>query len=320
LLLRTFRKGEDVRVNEKKAKPHDEAMKKLLQTFFAEFIELFFPELDALLDHGHTRFLMQELLVDIVGEEAKVLDLLLETRYRKLDACILLHLEPQAYPQKDFRERMFIYFARLFERHRKEHKLIIPIAIFLSDEGEEEPDVFEMALPEREILRFSFLKVELKKLNWRRFVSSDNPVAAALLVKMGYNKKEKREIRAAYLRMILRLRIKQDEARMALLMSVADIYFEPDRTEDEEILLELMAENPEESEAVMELMPAWKRWGYEEGVQEGLEKGIEQGIEKGMETERAILVRRMLAKGFTPEQVADTLDLAVSDVRKLQKH
>ncbi|MBP1990320.1 hypothetical protein [Paenibacillus eucommiae] len=61
--------------------PHDEAFKKLLQTFFAEFIALFFPELDRLLDHSHTRLLMQEQLVDIVGEEAKHLDLLLETKY-----------------------------------------------------------------------------------------------------------------------------------------------------------------------------------------------------------------------------------------------
>ena len=31
---------------------HDEAFKKLLQTFFSEFIALFFPELDKLLDHS----------------------------------------------------------------------------------------------------------------------------------------------------------------------------------------------------------------------------------------------------------------------------
>ncbi|WP_372629606.1 hypothetical protein [Cohnella sp.] len=92
-------------MNEKKAKPHDEALKKLLQTFFAEFIELFFPELSSLLDHRHTRFLMQELLVDVVGEEAKTLDLLLETRYKALDAYILVHMEPQSYRQKDFHER-----------------------------------------------------------------------------------------------------------------------------------------------------------------------------------------------------------------------
>jgi hypothetical protein len=50
---------------------HDEAFKKLLQTFFREFIELFFPELDRELDYSHTRFLMQELLVDIVGQESR---------------------------------------------------------------------------------------------------------------------------------------------------------------------------------------------------------------------------------------------------------
>lgn len=38
--------------------PHDEAFKKLLQTFFAEFIELFLPELHGYLDYSQTRFLM----------------------------------------------------------------------------------------------------------------------------------------------------------------------------------------------------------------------------------------------------------------------
>ena len=37
------------------ARPHDEAFKKLLQTFFAEFIALFFPKLDLMLDHSRTR-------------------------------------------------------------------------------------------------------------------------------------------------------------------------------------------------------------------------------------------------------------------------
>jgi|GEM_PF-6567002 len=73
--------------------PHDEAFKKLLYTFFAEFIALFFPELDKQLDHRHTRFLMQEQLVDVIGEERRTLDLLLETRYKATDAYILIHLE-----------------------------------------------------------------------------------------------------------------------------------------------------------------------------------------------------------------------------------
>lgn len=62
---------EDLVVDKQAKVNHDEAFKKLLQTFFKEFIELFFPELDRLLDHRQTRFLMQELLVDIVGEESR---------------------------------------------------------------------------------------------------------------------------------------------------------------------------------------------------------------------------------------------------------
>ncbi|MFC5405954.1 hypothetical protein [Cohnella soli] len=136
---------------------HDEAFKKLLQTFFAEFIALFFPELDKLLDHTHTRLLMQELLVDIVGQESRSLDLIIE---------------------------------------------------------------------------FRFFKVELRRQNWREFITSDNPIAAALLAKMGYNKTEEREVRAAYLRMILRIRKKLDDAKLALIMSVADLYFEPNDAQD----------------------------------------------------------------------------------------
>lgn len=226
--------------------PHDEAFKKLLETFYQEFIDLFFPELGDMLDYSETRFLMQELLVDIVGEEARELDLLLETRYKGLDGYILIHLEPQSYKDHEFRDRMFIYFSRLFERYRKDHKLIIPIAIFTSDEVREEQDTLEMSIPEHNILRFQFLKVELRKQNWRRFIDSDNAVAAALLAKMGYTTREAREVRREFLRMFMKLRAQLDQGRLALIMSVADLYFKPDRVQDEEILRELIDHYPEE--------------------------------------------------------------------------
>ncbi|MED4957056.1 hypothetical protein ABEO75_00125 [Paenibacillus macerans] len=101
-----------------------------------------------------------------------------------------------------------------------------------------------------------------------------------LLAKMGYTKGEDREIRLAYLRMILRLQGKLDDARMALIMSVADQYFNADPEQDKRLLEELKEQYPEEGESLMELMPAWIRLGYEKGLEKGLEKGIEQGIEK----------------------------------------
>ncbi|MCF2940696.1 Rpn family recombination-promoting nuclease/putative transposase [Paenibacillus alkaliterrae] len=77
-----------------------------------------------MLDHNRTKLLMQELLIDIVGEERRSLDLLVETRYKSLDAYVLVHLEAQSYKEADFNERMFIYFSRLFEQHRKEQDML----------------------------------------------------------------------------------------------------------------------------------------------------------------------------------------------------
>ncbi|MEK8126378.1 hypothetical protein WMW72_00460 [Paenibacillus filicis] len=96
-----------------------------------------------------------------------------------------------------------------------------------------------------------------------------------------------------------------DNARLALIMSVADMYFEPNKEQEESLFLELREQYPEEGEALMELMPAWKRWGYEEGVEEGLEKGIGQAV------------RKMLQKGFTPEEIAETLEMPMEEVKKL---
>ncbi|NOU97457.1 hypothetical protein GC093_30160 [Paenibacillus sp. LMG 31456] len=118
---------------------------------------------------------------------------------------------------------------------------------------------------------------------------------------MGYAKKEKREVRFAYLRMILRLQKKLDEARIALIISVADMYFDPNKEQEESILREFREQYPEEGETLMELMLAWKKWAYEEGIEKGIEKAV----------------LKMLNKGFTPEEVAETLELPMDDIRKL---
>lgn len=298
---------------------HDEAFKKLLEVFFKEFIELFFPQLMPLLDFGHARFLMQELLVDIVGEQSRSLDLLLETKSADSSAFVLVHLEPQSYRDPQFHERMFIYYSRLFERHRTQHKLIIPIAIFTADEGTEEADKLVSAAGEHEILKFHFFKIELRRLSWRRFVDSANPVAAALLAKMGYNKKEKREMRLHYLRMLLKLRNQLDEARLQLVMSVGDLYFKPDKAEDRQLLDLLAAEFGEEEAELLELMPAWKRWGYEEGLEEGLQQGMEKGVEKGLMLGKADMVQKLLNKGFQEDDIADMLDVPLSEVAEMAK-
>ncbi|WP_342478728.1 hypothetical protein NYE24_11795 [Paenibacillus sp. FSL H7-0350] len=61
--------------------------------------------------------------------------------------------------------------------------------------------------------------MELRKQNWRRFIDSDNAVAAALLAKMGYTTREAREVRREFLRMFIKLRTRLDQGRLALIMA-----------------------------------------------------------------------------------------------------
>lgn len=153
------------------------------------------------------------------------------------------------------------------------------------------------------------LKIELRKQNWRKFVDSNNPIAAVLLAKMGYNKKEAKEVRLAYLRMILRLRTTLDDARMALIMSVADLYFKPSKDEDDRILKQITEQYPEEGVNLMELMPAWKRWGYEEGLEEGIEKGMEKGMRE--------VTLRLINSGMSLEEVSHILKMPLEELESL---
>ena len=105
------------------------------------------------------------------------------------------------------------------------------------------------------------------------------------------------------MRMLLRLRKKLADTRLALIMYVADLYFKPNKEEDQEMLRKLSEEFPGEGDAIMELMPAWKRWGYEEGKEES----------------RLIIIRKFLDKGFSPEEVVEPIDVSVDEIRKLTK-
>lgn len=109
---------------------HDRLFKELLETFFAEFMQLFFPEASRAIDLTHIKFLQQEIFTDVTAGEKHKADIIVETKLRKEPGLILVHVEAQSYMQKKFSERMFIYFSRLYEKYRRK---ILPIAVFTYD-------------------------------------------------------------------------------------------------------------------------------------------------------------------------------------------
>lgn len=86
---------------------HDQLLKQLLREFFAEFLDLFFPDVAQSLDFSRVDFLDKEAFTDLPEGSRREMDLVARTR--RLDGqpeVILIHLELQARRTRDFPYRL----------------------------------------------------------------------------------------------------------------------------------------------------------------------------------------------------------------------
>jgi predicted transposase/invertase (TIGR01784 family) len=282
---------------------HDRLFKELIQTFFKEFLLLYYPEIHEQMDFSHTSFLSQEIFTDITVGEKRAVDLLIETKLKGEDGLIIVHIEPQSYEQIAFYERMFIYFSRLYEKYRRK---IIPIAIFAYDKTKDEPQQFNVHFPFLNVLTFNFFKVELKKCNWREFVDTNNPVAAALLSKMGYSKEERVQVKLEFLRMLTRLEL--NPAKMKLITGFFETYLQLEEKEEENLVAEIKKLHPDEEGQVIELMTSWERKGLEKGREEGREEGIRN------------VALKLLRMGMKKESVVEATGLSLKELEELKRN
>ncbi|WP_041638499.1 Rpn family recombination-promoting nuclease/putative transposase [Anoxybacillus flavithermus] len=275
---------------------HDRLFKELLTTFFEEFILLFFPHVHEHIDFRHLSFLSEELFTDVTAGEKYRVDLLIQTKLKGEAGIIIIHVENQSYMQSSFPERMFIYFSRLFEKYRTN---ILPIAIFSYDFIRDEPSSFTLQFPFLHVLQFQFLAVELRKQNWRHYIRSENPIATALLSKMGYNENERVELKKQFFRMLIRQNI--DEAKRRLLIGFFETYVKLTEQEEEQFQNEVKKMGGKEGEQVMELIISYEQKGKIAGAKE---------------KERE-MIQKMVEKGMSITQIAHLLDRSEEEVRKV---
>ncbi len=284
--------------------PHDEIFKQLLCMFYKEFMELFLPDIAEQLDFTHATFLMQQQFMDNIGNKVLELDLLQGVVHKQTQKGVRIQYEPQSYKDPTFAKRMFEYGYRVVDRYRDKDEMFIPIALFTGDHVGKTPDTYTMKTMGKDLFVYRYWVIVLREYDWQEMQHSDNPVAAAILVKTKYTPSEKREVRKAYLKMICRLYEKNtSRAHLGMIMGVADTYFAPTKEEDEALLRELGIEQKEVNK--MEIMPAWERWGYEKGIGQGRQEGV------------ATTVMKFLNKGFTAEEIAETIELPVEQVKKM---
>lgn len=250
---------------------HDRLFKELLSTFLIEFIQLFLPEMMAYLEPESVTFLDKEVFTDVTAGEKYETDLLAQVQFQGEPSFFLVHIENQASPQTAFGKRMFRYFARLYEKYDYP---IYPIVVFSYNQPiAPAPDEFEIKFPDFSVLRFSYRVIQLNQLNWRNFLTQQNPVAAALMAKMNIAPADRPKVKAECLRLLVTLDL--DPARIQLISGFIDTYLRLNPDEKLEFDATLNQADPKVRGEVMEIVTSWQLEGREEGREEGRQSQIE---------------------------------------------
>lgn len=244
---------------------HDQLFKQLLTTFFIEFLELFFPDILLYLEPDSLEFIDKELFTNITRGEKKVLDLVAKAKFQEQNYSFLIHLENQASNQPDFNERMFRYFCSLYLKYNRP---IYPIAIFSYDTPlRAEKDNFVIDFPPDKIIQFNYKVVQLNRLNWRDFLENKNPVASALMTKMGVKESERVTVKLECLRLLTTLKLAP--AKTQLISAFIDTYLPLNEQEKADFQSQLSTIKLKEQEQIMELTTSWKEEGIQQGIQQG---------------------------------------------------
>jgi hypothetical protein len=226
---------------------------------------LFAPELATELDPSTIVFLDKEVFTDVSSGQRHEVDVLARASFRGGDSFCLVHVENQAQSQADFARRMFRYFARLDEKHGLP---IYPITVFSHQVPRVEPNEYVVTFGSRLVLRFAFHSIQLPRLHWRDYLRSSNPVAAALMARMGMAAGERPRVKLECLRLLTGLPL--DRARQQLVSGFVDTYLRLEPAE--ELQFNEQADTllgQIEKERIMELTTSWKEQGRAEGKIEG---------------------------------------------------
>src|SRR5690625_4243082 len=284
---------------------HDLLFKQLINNFFEEFLEAFFPDVHQHVDFTAITSMSEEVHSDLIDGETRRLDIVVETKLKGENTAIIIHVEPQSYVQSDFHERMYHYFSLLYHKYRKP---ILPIAVFSYDENRDEQDEYTITFPFFNVLTFRFLMLELrKKKNWRDYIKSDNPVAAALLSKMEYTEEEKVEVKKEFLKMLVRMEL--DPAKSKFLNDFFETYLKLNEEEEEELMKEM--KHSDYADEILELTNSWE--------ERGIKKGKEEGIKEGKKAATRELALELLKEGSSVEFVAKVTRLDAEEVKELKK-
>lgn len=244
--------------------PHDRLFKELLGNFLFEFLQLFLPELAERIEPT-SLVLMGEKELLLPGETTRRADLVARARVlgSQEDAFFLIHLEheaqnkdPLGFPWRMLRYALYLRDSTGFD--------VYPIALLSYPSPKRQlTDRYELIGPDGyQVLLFQYRVIQLNRYRWRDFAQTPNPVAAALMSRMGIEPGERPLVKLACLRLLRKLNLGMDPS--TLVASFFDHYLPLTAREEEKFQDEFSKISPKEQEEMIKLTTSWHEKGREE--------------------------------------------------------
>jgi len=253
----------------------DESWKKIIEFFFPQFLRFFVPELYLDIDFSKGIYFLDKEMEQLSKgsrKGAKYVDKLVKICLKNGgEQWILIHIEIQGYSDKDFSQRMFRYFYRIFDKYNEK---IVSIALMTSSGKDETSGRFEFESYDSGVV-FRYRSYRLMDYDNDELKESDNPIA--LVVWASQEKelaKRKGEKFNAKLRLIKAMYEKgytKDE--IIALFEFIDWVLELNDEEENLIMDEI---KKIEGEKKMPYVSSVKRLAMKEGRQKGLKQGLHQ--------------------------------------------
>ncbi|MDR0799827.1 MAG: hypothetical protein LBN18_08720 [Dysgonamonadaceae bacterium] len=163
---------------------NDYLWKGLLEDVFDDFLRFMHPDADEIFDFGRgITFLDKELAQLFPTEEedeytVKIVDKLAKVYTKEGDEkWVLIHCEVQAKYSKDFSQRMFAYFSRIWDKYNKP---ISAYAILTENNRKSRPNQFVMKFLNTKLI-YQYEIYKIAQQNKEELMQSNNPFAMVVL-------------------------------------------------------------------------------------------------------------------------------------------
>lgn len=301
---------------------HDGPWKDALERFFRSFLRLLFPAVHDGIDWAHGHEFLDTELQQAVRDAAfgkRLADKLVKVRVRGgAEALLLIHVEVQGHPEREFARRMYVYNYRLFDRYDHE---VVSLAVLADDRPGWRPSTFGYEhWGFRLSLEFPVVKLSDYVGQVERLRADPNPFALVVLAHL--------EARATQRDPWTRMR-----SKLGLVKTLFDRPYSGRDTLELFRFLDWVLALPDElarpcqsqvaslaKERKVPYITSLERLALRDGRAQGLSRGLSQGLSQGRREGRADAVLDVLAARFAriPRPVRQAVR-GIKDAERLRR-